>query len=170
MNRPPVPAEIPVSSARKKMWWQDQSDYVKPYVIDRRRDPCDCSQDFELAQTGCSDSQGPTHYCPGCRWAFWPITIKPTASQLKEIQKTNPSATVDNMTYVKLCNKPPLKWGATHKNIMIDQLGGGKFSPYFLTAELKEYWLDLYCKKYPSTAIAKHRKKLQEARENKTTY
>lgn len=163
-----VPAEIPVSSARKKMWWQDQSDPVKPYVIDLRRDPCGCSQNFKLRQTGYAENQGPTHFCPGCRWAFWPVKISPTASQITEIKKTIPEATNESLSYIKMCNKPPLKWGTSHKNIMIDQLGGK--SMVFLTSDIRAYWVNLYCEKYPTTVIAKYRRKLQEKRDNMQSY
>lgn len=140
--------------AREKMWWQDKNDVIKPWVINHHRDPCDCSQNFHLAVTGMSEKQGPTHYCPGCRWAFWPVEMKPTANQISLAKKTYPEACEANMKYTKMRNQPGIKWGATPETAMIDQLGK---EPTFLTKALKIYWLNKYCDKYPSSDAAKRR-------------
>jgi len=134
-----------------KQWWQGP-DIVKPFVPNYHRDPCDCSQEFQLEVTGMSQKQGPTHYCPGCRWAFWPIEMKPTAEQLTEIKKIDPKATVESMTYIKMRNKPPPGWGSSPETVMIDQLGKGQ---PFLTQALQRYWTKKYAEKYPNSEIGK---------------
>ena len=120
----PTSTQEVIDLSRKKLWWQDQNDPVKPWVVDNKRDPCDCSQGFYLAVSGYSDKQGPTHYCPGCRWGFWPVLFKPTAAQVNEAKKTDPKASEATMSYMKMCNKPGPKWGTSPENLMIDQLGG----------------------------------------------
>lgn len=143
-----------------KQWWQDQKKPVKPWIIDKNRDPCNDSQWAKLRQTGYSEKQGPTYYCPICRWAFWPVKMIPSTEQVNYEKLTNPNATSENMSYIKLCNKPPRIQGQKPEYTMMMQLG--KLSPDFLTEELKEYWLDKYCEKYPSTEIAIRRKKYKE--------
>ena len=147
--------------ARKKMWWQDQNDFVKPFVVNPHRDPCDCSQGLPLRITGYSEKQGPEYYCPVCRWAFWVVLQKPTADQVKFEKRFNPDASEKTMSYYRLCNKPGVKWGSTPETVMIDQLG--RMLPTFLTVQLKRYWNRKYCEKYPSTergkAYAERKKK-----------
>lgn len=144
--------------ARTKMWWQDPNDVIKPWVINLHRDPCDCSQHFHLRVTGMSEKQGPTHYCPGCRWAFWPVELKPNANQISHAKKTYPDACEANMKYIKMRNRPGLKWGSSPETAMIDQLGKGLS---FLTEQLKKYWSDKYCNKYPNSDLAKRRAELK---------
>ncbi len=149
-----------------KQWWQSKDDPVKPYIIDPRREPCDCSQGFKLAVSGYSDKQGPTHYCPGCRWAFWPVIIKPTAAQLVDIRKTHPKIKEDDLKYTKLCNKPAATWGGSPASVMIDHLGGKM--PTFLTAALRAYWDKKWCEKYPNTERGKkYKQKLMDAKKKK---
>lgn len=147
-----------------KMWWQDQRKQVKPWVIDRRRDPCDCSQGAKLRQTGYSEHQGPTHYCPVCRWAFWPIVMKPTAAQVDQEKRSNPNATYESMTYIKLYNRPGKNWTNAVKNKMTDQMV--KLMPSFLTESMKEHFIKLYCKRYPNSKIASERKRREEEKED----
>ena len=139
-----------------KQWWQSDKKTVKPWVIDLRRDPCDDSQWAPLRQSGYSKKQGPTHYCPICRWAFWPVKFTPTISQVEYQKLTDPNASIDSMSYIKMCNKPSPRYGQTVEYTMMQQLAN--LSPDFLTHEIKEYWQDKYCKKYPSTELAKRRK------------
>lgn len=136
-----------------KQWWQSKDDPVKPWKIGPFKDPCDCSQGLPLAVSGLSEKQGPTHYCPVCRWAFWPIEMKPTAAQINYEKKTNPDAKAENMSYIRMCNKPSVTWGSSSETKMIDQLGGQL--PQFLTVQLREYWNRKYCEKYPSTERGK---------------
>lgn len=147
-----------------KMWWQDQRPQIKPWVVDKHRDPCDCSQYVPLRVTGISMEQGPTHYCPVCKWAFWSVIQRPTAAQLGYEQRTNPKASVESMSYIKLCNKPKAA-AKTTKTIMIEQLGG--HMPTFLTEALKEYWINEFCKLFPNSWIAKSRAAKKKAEDEK---
>jgi hypothetical protein len=144
--------------ARTKIWWQDPNDVIAPWVINLHRDPCDCSQGFHLKVTGMSEKQGPTHYCPCCRWAFWPVEMKPSADQINLAKKTDPEACEANMKYIKMRNKPGALWGSAGETRMVDQLGKGHT---FLTVKLNEYWNKKYCKKYPSSELAKRRAALK---------
>ena len=153
--------------ARQKMWWQSKEEEVKPWIIDPRRDPCDCSQGFKLAVSGYSEKQGPTHYCPCCRWGFWPVIMKPTAAQVKEIQKTHPDLKEADLTYTKLRNKPAATWGGSPETVMIDHLGGKL--PTFLTVALRRYWNKKWCEKYPNTERGKaYRQKIMDEQKKKS--
>jgi hypothetical protein len=145
--------------ARKKMWWQDPNPLVKPWIINLHRDPCNCNQGFHLRLTGMSKKQGPTHYCPGCRWAFWPVEMKPSYAQVRLAQKTRHDASGENMKYIKMRNKPSADGSQTLRYKMIDQLGP---SPLFLTDDLKKYWRKKYCDKYPNSDIAKRQAKKEK--------
>ena len=136
--------------------------------MDPRREPCDCSQWRPLVQSGYSEQQGPTHYCPVCRWAFWSIIKQPSQAQLDDLKKDNPHLTLKDVSYIKLCNKPPIEIGRTIKTTMIDQLGG--LLPTFLTASLREYWLNKYCEKYPSSKLAENVKRLKKREERRLHY
>jgi hypothetical protein len=141
---------------------------VKPWKFNTRREECECSQYAPLRITGMAEKQGPTHYCPICRWAFWPILHKPSADQISLMKQKYPEANEQNMSYIKMCNKPEpptYSRSSTKKHAMIDQLG--KDRPYFLTERLRKYWLALYCKKYPESDIAKHVKELQKEKERR---
>jgi hypothetical protein len=143
-----------------KLWWQDPKPAVKPWKIDKKRDPCACSLRSPLRVSGYSETQGPTHYCPFCRWGFWKVIMKPTSAQVDYERITNYSASLESMTYEKFRNKPEAPKGKDPKDVMIDQLGG--LLPYYLTAELKEYWDAKYCEKYPNSVRAIARKKREE--------
>lgn len=133
---------------------------VEPWTYDWKRDPCDCSQSFKLAVTGMSEKQGPTHYCPGCRWAFWTIEMKPSADQIALAKKDDPKACEASMKYTKLRTKPVPTGGTTPENLMIDQLG--KHGLTFLTTALNQYWAVKYCEKYPNSERAKALKQMEE--------
>lgn len=143
-----------------KQWWQGNKKPVKPWVIEIGRDPCDDSQWAPLCQSGLSEKQGPTHYCPICRWAFWPVKMFPTTEQVNYARLSDPSASMASMTYTKMCNKPKPQNGNTSEYIMMLQLA--KLSPDFLSEELKEYWGNKYCEIFPSTELCKCRKARKE--------
>jgi len=148
-----------------KMWTNKKR--VKPWKFNTRREECECSQHAPLRISGMSEKQGPTHYCPICRWAFWPILQKPSADQIALMKETYPDANEANMSYTRMCNKPALSsYNSTmpRKTIMIDQLG--KMLPSFLTNTLRKYWLRLYCEEYPNSVMAQNRieMKKEEAR------
>lgn len=143
------------------MAWSGLKKPVKPWVIDLQRDPCDCSQKLPLSISGYSEKQGPTHYCPVCRWCFWTVEMKPSADQISLAKKDHPEACEANMKYMKLRNKPNAKWGSTSETLMLDQIG--KLNPSFLTVKLREYWAKKYCEKYPNSDRAKARARMKEA-------
>lgn len=147
------------------MAWSGLTKKVTPFEYNYQRDPCDCSQHFTLAITGLSEKQGPTHYCPGCRWAFWVVEVKPTADQISLAKKDDPQITEANMKYTKLANKPIPKWGSSSETMMIDQLG--KLGSSFLTKALQNYWADKYCDKYPNSDFAKARNKYKKEQQRK---
>jgi hypothetical protein len=138
---------------------------VKKWKLDTNREKCNCSQYALLMVSGYSEKQGPTHYCPVCRWAFWPVMQKPTANQINLMKKDDPEACEANMKYIKMCNKPDQSYGKTSKNIMIEQFG--RLIPYFLTDSLKEYWINLYCEKFPNCDMAKEREKIKKEKERR---
>lgn len=138
---------------------------IKPWVIDFRRDPCDCSQQLPLSVSGYSEKQGPTHFCPVCRWGFWTVEMKPSADQIALAKLDHPEACEANMKYFKLRNKPNPKWGSTAETLMIDQYG--KLEPQFLTVKLRKYWLNKYCDKYPNSEKATRRAKRQQSSKDK---
>lgn len=147
------------------MAWSGLKKVVKPFEYNYLRDPCDCSQHFKLAITGLSEKQGPTHYCPGCRWAFWVVEVKPTADQISLAKKDDLKSSEATMKYTRLANKPIPKWNSSPETMMIDQLG--KLGHTFLTKALRNYWLDKYCDKYPNTNIAKARAKYKKEKQRK---
>jgi hypothetical protein len=146
------------------MIWPKKKPFEK-WKIDPRREPC-CSQWRPLIQSGFSEVQGPTHYCPVCRWAFWPVTQQPSQRQLDDLKLDYPSATLESVSYIKLCTKPPIEVGRTVETTMIDQLGGS-LNPSFLTRSLKEYWVTKYCEKYPDSIIAKNMKEFKKKEERR---
>jgi len=140
---------------------------IEPFEYNWKRDPCDCSQDFILAVSGYSEKQGPTHFCPGCRWAFWTVEMKPTADQISLAKKDDPKACEASMKYLRLANKPLPKWGSTTETMMIDQIG--KLQPSFMMKKDLEHFIKKYCEKYPSSELAKTRAKAKEEREKYLT-
>jgi len=149
-----------------KMWTNKKR--VKPWKFNTRREECECSQYAPLRISGMSEKQGPTHYCPVCRWAFWPILQKPSADQIALMKETYPDANEANMSYTRMCNKPGLSAynsSFTKKEIMIDQIGMSL--PYFLTERLRKYWLDQYCEKYPKSKMAERREELRKEKERR---
>jgi hypothetical protein len=143
-----------------KQWWQSKNEPIKPWVIRTGRDSCGDSQWVKLQVSGLSEKQGPTHFCPICRWGFWPVKFIPNTAQVKHAMLTNPKATTQNMSYIRMCNKPKPPYNQSVEYAMIIQLG--KCGPSFLTEKLKEYWLDKYCTKFPSTERAIQRKKYKQ--------
>ena len=129
---------------------------LKPWIVDTRRDPCDCNQHVDLMQTGFGAEQGCVKYCPVCKIGFWEVLIQPTPLQVIEAQKSDPRISMSIMQYTVLKREPKNKWGSTPENIMIDQLGK---SPWWLSEESRVYWLKQYIKKYPNSLIAKNHKK-----------
>jgi len=134
---------------------------IKEWTFDTKREPCDCSQTAPLRISGYSEKQGPTHFCPICRWGFWPVLIKPSKEQVVLFQISYPEANEKNMSYMKMCNKPAQgQYGKSTDDIMLDQMG--KLMPDFLTEGLKEYWIEKYCAKYPNGNICINRAKRKE--------
>jgi len=136
---------------------------IEPWVINPKPDPCDCSQDAKLRVSGYSEKQGPTHFCPVCRWAFWPWEMKPSADQINLMKKTYPEACEANMKYTKLRTSAQPKWGSTSDVATIDQVG--KLQPDFMMAKDLEHFNKKYCEKYPSSEMAKRRAEAKEAKE-----
>jgi hypothetical protein len=145
------------------MLWPKPKPFKK-WKIDLRREPC-CNQWRSLVVSGFSEKQGPTHYCPVCRWAFWPVNQQPSQRQLDDWKLDYPSATLESVSYIKLCNKPSIQVSRTVKTIMIDQLGGS--NPSFLTRSLKEYWVTKYCEKYPNSTLAKNMEEFKKKEERR---
>lgn len=138
---------------------------IEPWVINTNHDPCDCSQDAKLRVSGYSKKQGPTHYCPVCRWAFWPWEMKPSADQINLMKKTYPEACEANMKYKKLRTSAPPGFSSTSEAETILQVG--KLQPDFMLAKDLENFNIKYCEKYPSSEMAKRR---AEAKEEKNKY
>lgn len=136
---------------------------IVPWVINPKHDPCDCSQDAKLRISGYSEKQGPTHYCPVCRWAFWPWEMKPSADQINLMKKTYPDACEANMKHTRLRTSAQPKWGSTSEIATVDQVG--KLQPDFMMAKDLEYFNVKYCEKYPSSDMAKRRAAEKEEKE-----
>lgn len=137
---------------------------LKEWIVDTKRDDCDCSQHVDLKVTGYSAAQGCVKYCPVCRIGFWEILVQPTPEQITFAQKTDIRARMDTMEYNVLKREPKDKSGAwgggpTSESQMIDHLGK---SPLWMSNESKEYWLKKYCAKYPNSVIAQNVKKRLE--------
>ena len=137
---------------------------VKPFIVNDRRDSCDCNQGADLKPTGSSPEQGPIKYCPCCKVGFWEHLIQPTPQQINLAQKVDHRLRIDTMEYLVLKRQPKdlsSQWGGgpSAEAIMIDQLGT---SPTWMANESRQYWRDKYCKKYPESTIAKAVKKRLE--------
>lgn len=129
---------------------------AKPWIVDTRRDSCDCSQHVDLTQTGFGAEQGCVKFCPVCHIGFWEILIQPTPLQVIEAQKVDRMAGIASMQYTVLKREPKNKWGSTSESIMTDQFGK---SPWWLSEQSRVYWLKKYIEKYPNSLIAKSHKK-----------
>ena len=135
----------------------------KEWVIDARRDPCECSQKLPLTPTGYSDEQCPSKYCPVCKVGFWYVKFEPTFPQVEEAKKkyNNTKITQKDLTYYAYRKVPNGRYGTSPENVMIDQLGGKL--PDFLSKRKKEYWREKYMDKYPnSTKTIKWKKMKKE--------
>jgi hypothetical protein len=141
----------------------------EPWKVQKVRDYC-CCQHFKLVESGNSDpSKGPTHYCPGCHYAFWLREIKPTAAQHEEYKKTHPGVSSTDMWYRQYKKTPDGVWGATAKTKMIDQLGGPNQPTFLLEADAR-YWRDLYCDKYPNSELGKARTQRRLEKKDRDKY
>lgn len=107
---------------------------------------------FDLYQTGYSEKQGCTHYCPVCGWGYWTHIEKPSKENIDNLHKANPKISrieiEQYLTQEILRPYPPVEWGKGSEKKMIEHLGGDN-QPFWLPNNLKKYWRKKYLESKP---------------------